>query len=348
MNNDVLADILLHLPVQSLLKFRAVCKFCVDVIDSSRFRKLHIHNNRSDETVCLEVILSNDGIQVQHNTKSLISYNFKNLGLISDVRVSLYGLVKGLIILDLAKWNHLDRKPRAPIVICNPFLGQLKLLPLITTSSCIIPLRSVAIGFIDEDYKVVQLSICKMHYCLHAHVYSRSADSWRELAFDNDIGYVTRVKSMCENGHFAHWISESMSSGEVAILSLDMKNEVFKKIMLPVDGLYYYLHSRIFEKDEHLFWRFDFPYTWQDKSSVHIYESRCEGSKLSWMYMLRVELPYTSSTGIIPRWRTGFFVIERERDAYVYDYRAHKFVSKLSNRSLTEYRGSFVSLEKEN
>ena len=116
-NNDVLTGILLHLPAQSLLKLRAVCKFFADVINSSYFRKLHIHNNRSDDMICLEVILSNGGIQVQHNTKSLISYNSEDLGLTScdsDVRVLSYGPVKGLISFDLAKYNHLDMKPGRP------------------------------------------------------------------------------------------------------------------------------------------------------------------------------------------------------------------------------------------
>ncbi|XP_047964972.1 uncharacterized protein LOC125209413 [Salvia hispanica] len=284
MNNDVLTEIFLHLPVQSLFRFRAVCKFCADVINSSCFRKLHIHSNRSDDTVCLEVIYSNGGIQVQHNTKSLISYNSEDLGLAlslcdEDVRVSLYGPVKGLISIDLTKWSYLDMKLRAPpILICNPFLGQLKLLPLITTSSCRIALRSVAVSFIDEDYKVVQLSVCTMHGRLHAHMYSQSMDSWRELAFDDDLVYVCSIKSMCENGHFAHWKVERMWEEE--ILSLDMKNELFKKIMLPKNKYQGRYISQIFAKDEHLFWRFEFSRKPVDKE-VAIYESRCEGSKLS-------------------------------------------------------------------
>ncbi|KAL1568120.1 hypothetical protein AAHA92_03524 [Salvia divinorum] len=345
MNNDVLTEILLHLPVQSLLRFRAVCRSSADVIDSSYFRELHTHNNRSDDTVCLEVSLSDDGILVQHNTKSLISRNSEGLGLTSCEsysRVLLYGSVKGLISISLGR--HFCSQLSVPIVICNPFLGELKLLPLITTPSCTLSLQSVAIGF-DGDYKVVQLSLCKMHNCLHAYVYSRSTDSWRELAFDNDLSLVSPIKSRCENGHFAHWKMSRMVGRDIRlkILSLDMNNEVFKTIMLPEDEFDYF-DSPIFAKDEHLFWRFDFPHS-QPHKLVRIYESRCEGSELSWNYMTSVEVP-CSGFGIIPRWRTSFVVIEHEQRAvaFVYDYRAHKFDCKVPMGSLIAYKGSFVSL----
>ena len=173
-------------------------------------------------------------------------------------------------------------------------------------------------------------------------MYSRSTDSWRELASDNDMGYVSSIKSMCKNGHFAHWKVERMSNGEDEILSLDMKNEVYKKIMLPEDNNQYRYISKIFAKDEDLFWRFD---SSPHDKVVHIYESRCEGRKLSWMYMRSVELP-NSGIEIIPRWNISFFVIELARDALVYDYRTHNFICRLTKRSLIEYTGSFVSLEK--
>ena len=77
---------------------------------------------------------------------------------------------------------------------------------------------------------------------------------------------------------------------------------------------------------------------------------RCEGSELTWKYIMSVEVPDTS-IGIIPRWRTGFSIIEIACRTFVYDYRANKFVyyhQLIGGMSSTEYKGSFVSLEKEN
>ncbi|KAG6388349.1 hypothetical protein SASPL_149774 [Salvia splendens] len=339
MNNDILIDILLHLPLISLLRFRVVCKFWADVIDSSYFRKLHTHKNRSDDTVYLEVILSNGGIRVQHNAKSLISYNYEDIGLgfttlESDVRVSLYGLANGVICIDHTQRSMFSKNLKVPIVICNPFLGQFKLLPLVTTSSCIIFPKSVAaIGF-DEEYKVVQTSFCTMHHRFHAHVFSRNTDSWRELAIDNNLRLHSLIKSLCGKGHFAHWKVERVGvvgrQHAFGILSLDMKNEVFKTIMLPADGEKY-IFSTIYAKDEHLFWRFDFDSLWPD-NVVHIHELRGEGSQMSWNHMVSVEVP-CSGIQILPRWRNGFPVIEFINNTYV---------------SLIECRGSFVSLAKEN
>ena len=65
MNNYVVTEVLLHLPVESLLRFRAVCKFWCDIIDCTPFRKLHtdLHtnnnndNDKADDAVCLQSTL---------------------------------------------------------------------------------------------------------------------------------------------------------------------------------------------------------------------------------------------------------------------------------------------------
>ncbi|KAL1568162.1 putative F-box protein [Salvia divinorum] len=299
MNDDLFTEILLHLPVQYLLRFRAVCKFWYDVIDSSSFRKLHTrNNNKSDETL---------------------------------------------------RENPIPSQLTVPIAICNPFLGQLKLLlPIPTTSSnltCRVPKRSVAVGY-DEDFKVVQLSRCDEHNSLHAHVYSRNTDSWRELAVDDDhvrFMLVDPIKSASESGHFVHWHTKGDKVSK--ILSLDIKNEVFRTIELTnpfsgrfiLPGLYW---CTVFAKDDHSFMSFYF-----NNNRVHIYETRCEGSKWSWNKVTTVEMPCIVIE-IIPQWKTGFVVIENWAGAtFVYDYREGKFICKLPNGALlNEYRGSLVSL----
>ena len=63
MNNDMMSKILLCLPVQSLMRFRAVCKTWGNLIDSQRFQKLHTRNNdnnKSDDTVYLQLTHSNE------------------------------------------------------------------------------------------------------------------------------------------------------------------------------------------------------------------------------------------------------------------------------------------------
>ncbi|XP_047964854.1 putative F-box protein At3g23950 [Salvia hispanica] len=332
MNNDALTEILLHLPVQSLSRFRDVCKFWGGVIDSSYFRNLHCRNNNKSDDTGLRLTLPYRG----------------------DDRVSVYGPVKGLISIYCAKHiSHIGvQLPcypcifSVPIAVCNPFLGQLKLLPIITSNiSCTVPWRSVAIGYSEDDLKVVQLSWCHTHLDIHAHLYSRNTDSWRELPVDEDFGTfrIDPIKSVCENGHFAYW---HVYFTESKIISFDMKKEVLSTIKLDnglPDGVSKraYVRSPIFAEDEHSFRRFHF-----DDELVHIYETRCDGSKLCWNFVMKVEIPVIE---IMPRWRTGFVVIGNwTGESFVYDYRERKFICKLPKGLWIEGRGSFESLEKVN
>ncbi|KAL1568076.1 putative F-box protein [Salvia divinorum] len=344
MNNDVVTEILLHLPVQSLLRFRSVCKFWADVIDSRYFRKLYTQNNdnnKADDKVYLQFSLSNGQIRVQHNQKSLISDesdHFKGIGV---GRVRLHGPVKGLICIECTNLG-------LPIAICNPLLGQLKHLPLIPNTSCTIICSSVGVGF-DGDCKVVQLLSCKTHRCLHTHVYSGRTNSWRELnehngvLVDLQLRYDNTIKSACTNGYYAHWRVCRRKEGYACsseILSFDMKNEAFKTTVLPGE----YARSKIFAEDEHSFRRFDIPDALFD-NLVGIYELKCEEGKLSWHHVMNVNVPLYG----IPRSTSTSVLFEQYMGTFVYDFRARKFVSLLPKRShigsrTFEYRGSFVSL----
>lgn len=78
-NNDAVIEILLHLPVRSLLIFRYVCKFWCDVIDSTRFRELHTelhinnnnNNDKSDDAVYLQFTLPDEIGILKLSTKLL-------------------------------------------------------------------------------------------------------------------------------------------------------------------------------------------------------------------------------------------------------------------------------------
>ncbi|XP_047947705.1 uncharacterized protein LOC125193833 [Salvia hispanica] len=383
MNKDLLVEIFLRLSVQSLLRLRAVCKSWCHIIDSSAFRKLHIHNdnnnNKSDDgTVYLrvtfpKVVPNKLSIKFHHNGKSLMSYESEHS---SDKMISWVGSVKGLICI-----NH--KNFEVPIAICNPFLGQLKILPLTTTStsSCEILHHSVAIGFIDEDYKVVQLLMCKKHRRLHAELYTSRSDSWSELTgdwcdlgvldgVDLEFSYISPIKSWCNNGYLVHWLLEYYGTYctktiSVKILSLDMKNEVFQTVTLPTN---YRLAFRnpfrnpifVFAEDEHSFRCIDFLQVSKRSNTVDIYESRCKGSELTWNHVMDVRVPTA-----VPLWRTGLVFLEHERGywspwssyasigpdlrgAFVYDYCARKFICRhvLPPQSrIVECRGSFVSLQ---
>ncbi|KAL1536705.1 putative F-box protein [Salvia divinorum] len=341
MNSDVLTEILLRLPVQSLLRFKTVCKLWCHIINSQSFKKLR--SQKSDEKVGLKFSRYNSRIRVKFKNKSFIAQ----------------GPVKGVICI--------CTKLMVPKAICYLFLGQLKLLPRSTypypyPDSCRISWPDVAIGFDGEDFKVVQLMPCWKHNRLHARLNSRKTDSWRELEGDgivDDLRYnsVIPIKSLCMNdGHFAHWLvnSRKVGGGTMSrIVSFDMKNEVFHTIRLRPDYVSVYGFSRIFTIDEHSFMRFYIPpHSW----NVAICESRCEGRELSWNQVGRVKL---TPLHVIPDCvflefygDIGYAFLEYDKRVYIYDDRAQKFITELplrmrfTERSVTSLNGgSLVSLE---
>lgn len=227
-NNDVVLEILLHLPVRSLLRFRAVCKFWRDAIDSQRFTKLHIERGNKAREACLQFALLGNCRNLKISMKLLDmrkSYDLMTFDARGLCRVVV--AVKGLICI---------RRCRAwlPLSMCNPFLGKIKTLPLSPTLfshsyECTIS-QYVGVGFDDEDYKVVQLLSCVEHGRLQASLYSSRENSWRELGIDQELLVVGPIKSLGKNDSFAHW--EARIGDERVILSFDMKNEEFQTITM--------------------------------------------------------------------------------------------------------------------
>ncbi|KAL1568158.1 hypothetical protein AAHA92_03559 [Salvia divinorum] len=321
MNVDILTEIFLRLPTMSLLRFKAVCKLWRDIIDSPLFRNLYTrncnHNDRLDNIVQLKFSAYDRRVRVKINSKSLVAHR------------PIYGVI------------CICTEQMVPIAICHLFLEQLKLLPPSTyPDSCRISCSDVATCFDGEDFKVVQLMPCWEHNRLHARLYSTKMDCWRELAGDgvvDDAAYdsVIPIKSFCENTHFAYWRVNSRKhkvGGDIVsrIVSFDVKNEVFRAIRLPPDYVSDYVSTKIFAKDEHSFRRFDSSAFSYDKC-VKIYESRCEGSELSWHHMMNVEADTYNIVRYYPWWLTpGCVILEFYGSVFVYDYRDHKFIWKLS------------------
>ncbi|KAL6499832.1 hypothetical protein OROGR_027742 [Orobanche gracilis] len=371
-HEDVVTEMALHLPLQSLFRCRAVCKLWRDVIDSPSFRKLHNlsnYANDEDDTVYLSVPLNyfDFGFLRHADVKVLINKfpetGILNLGFNADFSPtrSVQGgilrfsrAVNGLICLDFYVLGQ-------PLAICNPFLGQIKILPDSSLHSdsgtpCERKIRHVGIGHDGEFYKVVEVAYCRRHHLglSHARLYSRRTDSWRDLGLDQPMLIFKHVHLSCNEGRFAHWCAW-MPSGYV-ILTFDMKNEVYRETKIrdsisnvPAGNNY---GGRIVAKDDGCsFIRIVFP----DSTSglVRIYESSvsiCEGiRKLSWDFVVGVELPVPP---LLPYWRRDCVIVKMydEKDGKIkhlfYDYRGRRFVGFLNLPKSTEfldYKGTFIS-----
>lgn len=390
LNKDVVTKILLHLPQQSLLRFRAVCKFWCDVIDSLPFRKSHIqqhaNNNYDDDTVLVQFKYLRDGISkpsilVDTGKSSLKSYDdfpaleqFFNDNLRpgyietepgrfvteSSRYVRVVGPVNGVICIH-------RKQPNGDIAVCNPSLGQIKMLPLYPM--CYFSShRGVGIGFDDvvQDYKIVQLLSCDVHRRLHASLYSRATNSWRELGdvLDQYLLIKEPIKSSCRNGAVAQWrairvVGEGRHpSLEHIILSFDMKNEVFRSFeVLDYASLVSLGKVKIFARGDTFvlfisdsnmsYTRTRKPFNW-----MRLLEARLEGNNtLRWDYVKQIG-PFQR---FIPRsktlWRSDCVVwnqFSTKNKLVFYDYCDEKIVGSFeidycSKFKIFEYKGSFVS-----
>ncbi|XP_047983447.1 putative F-box protein At3g16210 [Salvia hispanica] len=359
MNIDVLFEILLHLPVRSLLRFIVVHKSWYYIVNSPHFRKLYTlrRNNNKDEEVHLyfRSYFFTGGTQVSinllDNRKSLISYDFRHID--QSVRS---GEVKLLCYISSRGLVCISSRDELGITICNPFLGQFKILPL-PSLHCRryhhFDHHHEGLGF-DENYKVVQL--LSNHHSLHANLYSAKTNSWSELDnIDQDLVIENPIKSVGKNGSFSHWVGYTRSENKKIILSFDMKNEVFRttSISLLGDEVFYDSRGfRVLAKSDYSFVVLVF-----DRQRLKVYESSGEGSELVWNNVSNVELkPFWRRKILkmddIPIWRNDDCVVVRGSkfgEVILYDYHARKFIRRFNIHSsihgddIIEYEGSLIS-----
>ncbi|XP_047952551.1 putative F-box protein At3g21120 [Salvia hispanica] len=371
-NHDVVTEILLHCPFTSLLRFRSVCKSWRDHIDSEPFRKSHIHHHanddRDDETLLVQFSFRKHGVpelsvfngKLHNNslpaTQEILDYHLKH-GLDTrevDVRCALISgpSSNGLIC---AYYRATD----APIAVCNPSLGLTAILPLPPKPSsnhlhtlC----REVAIWFdeVAQDYAVVQLLSCYgVSFHLHASVYSKATNSWKELSVGGSdviargLCVVFPISSRCKDGSFSHWLAFDEEGNEV-IVSFDFRNEGFR--VLKITGFEILLrrgYKRIFAEGDDSFLVFNSgdqeEAKWLNMSWFRVEENRLQLDRMKRVGTFN-GLVITKALALCER---GCVVLEAENGCLVlYDYCNEKFLKCFEMESnvsmIFEYRGSFV------
>ncbi|KAL8479354.1 hypothetical protein ACS0TY_026281 [Phlomoides rotata] len=324
-NHLLVTEILLRLPVQSMLRFRRVCKSWGNIIDSSSFRVSYVQNlwkNNADRFPALQEF-----------------FNWNNLFVV--------GPVKGLICM--ASSIHM----RISIVIYNPCLDKIKILPESPIWSslgneyrredCI---RNIGFGFdnVTKDYKLVQL-LCSQEGPTLVEVYSGTANTWRTLVTDSTLDdelilfNILRIKSSTytKSGSSSHWRAQRRTEHrdytEYVILSFYMHNEVFKTISYPnledrdVDVLG---SSVVFAKDDDSFALF--VYT-SDFRRLEVWELESRDNKRGWTHVRDINVKLFSPRGMTlwpgALWkRKGVILVkycpEQRHEFIFYDYRTEK------------------------
>nr|BAQ19003.1 S19-locus linked F-box protein 3 [Petunia axillaris subsp. axillaris] len=249
---DMVVNILLRLPVKSLMRFKCVIKTYYSLIQSSSFINLQLNRVTTDKD---ELVLFKRSFEEDiHRHKTILSFLSSSdvdssLNPISpDLDVprmtnaysnnfdQLIGPCKGLIAL----MNHLVT------VLINPSTRNYRLLPSSPFDSppgFYRSIESVGFGFdsIANDYKVIR--ILEVYWIDHGYplggekkveIYDLGIDSWRELDHvDQQFPQLHWLpcSQMFYKGA-CHWIAIPLVDPMV-ILSFDLSTEIFRTIKMP-------------------------------------------------------------------------------------------------------------------
>lgn len=254
---DLIIQILLWLPVVSLLRFKCVCKSWCALINGQNFINKHLLHNQttSNKNRNAGFLLiqrqksSNDRVfsKLQYESLEILSTQAvpsPYFGIPKHIRINIVSSINGLVCLNLNTLNP-------DIVLWNPATNETKVLP---KSGISYPqgrtiTRDVGFGFDfkTNDYKVVKLleifdpdseyRIHDINYFYAAEVYCLSTGSWRTVS-TSAPGYF--MDSGCYKTYTKGMFSWSASIRDdldffPGILSFDMSNEVFLTTTLP-DG----------------------------------------------------------------------------------------------------------------
>ncbi|KAK3015961.1 hypothetical protein RJ639_007074 [Escallonia herrerae] len=240
---DVVTEILLLLPVKSLLRCKSVCKSWYTLITKPSFTTAHLN--------CNAALKRNDCILIkrflQESNKSVLSILSNEIS--SDDQVpsteiiiphsnhflQMLGPSNGIACLT----DHCD------IILCNPSIRDFKVLPAPSFnypqglySSTI----GAGFGFdpLSNEYKVIR--IAELHeddeswgYKFHSvkvEIYNLSTNCWREIDAVVPFVWFFPCSELLFNGHF-HWWADDDDHGGESMLSFHITTEVFQQIGLP-------------------------------------------------------------------------------------------------------------------
>jgi F-box interacting protein len=251
---DLVTQILLWLPVVSLLRFKCVSKSWYALIIHQNFVTKHMLNNNNNSNALFLLKTFKDCFVSTFSYEALQLYDIQPLpppyfGMGNKVQIYIVGSCNGLVCLHANYNNGLN------VVIWNPATKETKIVP---KSNLPYPARNgtkfdrLGFGFDAKtnDYKIINLlTICDSdifggEIVQQKEVYSLCADSWRKV--DGPLCYLlgsqgpkAYINGMtfweakeCING-MTFW--EANHGDDLFVLSFEMSDEVFVKTPLPDD-----------------------------------------------------------------------------------------------------------------
>ncbi|KZV28625.1 F-box protein-like [Dorcoceras hygrometricum] len=237
---DVLIEVLIRLPVKTLLKCRSVSKSWCNLIRSRIFILSHTKRERKQRILLVnrystpeegdgEVLsfanvsfpISDDSDTTLYCDIHILSHRLPQLsGEGEIVRIPIHGPCNGLVCIAFGE----------TIYLCNPALREFKLLPPLRFPVGYSPLPSqIGFGFdqITGDYKVIQISDVpdfSEESKIRFDLYNSGSNSWKEMdARVPDISHFIGYE-LLYNG-VMHWLAIMSPHNSACIICLDVTRE---------------------------------------------------------------------------------------------------------------------------
>ncbi|GLT56697.1 hypothetical protein SLA2020_297220 [Shorea laevis] len=233
---ELVPDILLCLPVTSLMRFRCLSKSHCAEIDSPDFAKDHLNRSIQSKTGQKLIINSTGSIYPTDFYYAEFDGNLEDTYLINNPlkssrrRTSVCGSCNGLFLLGIfVKDQNMD------FALWNPFTKKYKKLPpcLVQTNPGYKGFMCFGLGYVSatNDYKIVMISKVRKSnddddVCFQVWVFSLNSNSWRRIQDVED-------ELSCCDGLYAngalYWDNVDKCVG------FDVTNEVFFDLALLSD-----------------------------------------------------------------------------------------------------------------
>ncbi|XP_059640108.1 F-box/kelch-repeat protein At3g06240-like isoform X1 [Cornus florida] len=345
---DVVIEILLRLPVKSLIRYRVVCKNWYSIIKNPSFVTKHLNHHRANsgslfvkrfDKITDKYVFSLYPDQTLAGSPLLCEDVVVNMS--NNLQIS---ACNGILCLHNCIHHH------RCFALWNPATREFRSVPVLPRNfppNVVNNLEAFGFGFdpITNDYKLVWMwntleFIRETRYGPYkAAVYTLSTDSWRYLDVALPYSTIHTPQSNTFINGVYHWFCLRAGDQHRVILSFDMGNELFHEIRdIPSSDYGYYADLAPYDNSLALIYSESGPF-------VEIWVMMEEGC---WTKHLTVELllKHKSPLGF---WKNGQLIVETVCDGHVglYDPETREITDLVGSQFWVEfliYKESLVAV----
>ncbi|XP_022774049.1 F-box protein CPR30-like [Durio zibethinus] len=320
---DLMMEILLNLPVKSLLRFKSVCKSWYALINSNKFITMHLDRSRRNNKESILIKRFNSESSQSKASLSMISHNDSSC---SGVDVYL-GILGNSSVYDLELSANCDgiifysNYSQGYSVLCNLATRETILVPDTSSGNDSSYLYSVAFGYDlkNHRYKAVRItksrrdndrrtSMVRMSY--NVEVYTLGTYSWRQVN-NGKLNSLNSRQISAPHGSFyfngaIHWkgFPERPDSNDIVIIVFNLSDEEFDIIPLP-DDVKPFMHFLVWDRSfavSHV--------THRNHSLLDIFAMKEYGVKESWTKVFAIEIGHFIFVRPLAVWKNNEIVFE--------------------------------------